>query len=652
MTACSCAGWRRRRSSSNSAASSSAATPSRPAGAAQRRVWQPQPVRPYRRRHQRQQQLSHRPRPGCTPRPRPRTPRRPAARTTSSTARRPLIFDAVYKWAPGGNPVDTNFMLQGEFFADHDDGQFDSLPTMPAGRPAGMPRRSTSSCRAGGSGCATTSSTATTQPDCWPAARSTAMGITPRAASAMIEYDTSEFGRFRAAIQPRLVARHARRPSDPAIHHQPRPARRAPLLGSRHDPLNDLARPVGCWPSSRCLLRARPRAALQVFACEPEWGALASEIGGDKVNVFAATTGVRTRTRSRPARRLIAKARTADLVGLHRRRTGDRLAADDPAPGRQRPIAAGRPGLFRGDQLCAPAGEADPARPRRGRHPRRRQPAHPDRPAQHAPVGKALADRFAELDPANAAAYRAREPDLRDRWAAAMQRWQQQAAPLRGMTIAVAITRAGSIWRTGLACARRRARAQARRAAEQPVPRPTRRANCRPASVRGVIYAAYEDPRALGIRRRSASASPAIMLPFTVGGTDQAKDLFGLFDDTINRLVQGLRRRSAGARRRALHPAAGLPRRAVGAGDPCAARPAGAGPRHRLHRPGHRAGGGPRRHRRRRDGLGAAGLVGADQRRRGGPAERRLAVVERATLRGVAGGADRRPVRGRRLRRD
>jgi zinc/manganese transport system substrate-binding protein len=27
------------------------------------------------------------------------------------------------------------------------------------------------------------------------------------------------------------------------------------------------------------------------------------------------------------------------------------------------------------------------------------------------------------------------------------------------------------------------------------------------------------------------------MLPFTVGGTDKAKDLFGLFDDTIERLV-------------------------------------------------------------------------------------------------------------------
>jgi zinc/manganese transport system substrate-binding protein len=28
------------------------------------------------------------------------------------------------------------------------------------------------------------------------------------------------------------------------------------------------------------------------------------------------------------------------------------------------------------------------------------------------------------------------------------------------------------------------------------------------------------------------------MLPFTVGGTPKAKDLFGLFDDTIERLLK------------------------------------------------------------------------------------------------------------------
>ena len=32
------------------------------------------------------------------------------------------------------------------------------------------------------------------------------------------------------------------------------------------------------------------KAAINVFACEPEWGSLAKEIGGDKVTVKNATT--------------------------------------------------------------------------------------------------------------------------------------------------------------------------------------------------------------------------------------------------------------------------------------------------------------------------------------------------------------------------
>ena len=56
------------------------------------------------------------------------------------------------------------------------------------------------------------------------------------------------------------------------------------------------------------------RAALTVFSCEPEWAALAGEIGGDRVKVFSATTAMQDphRIQARPS--LIAKARGADLL--------------------------------------------------------------------------------------------------------------------------------------------------------------------------------------------------------------------------------------------------------------------------------------------------------------------------------------------------
>src|SRR5260370_41366315 len=55
-------------------------------------------------------------------------------------------------------------------------------------------------------------------------------------------------------------------------------------------------------------------AALNVFACEPEWGALAQELGGDRVAVFSATTALQDphRIEARPS--LIARIRNADLV--------------------------------------------------------------------------------------------------------------------------------------------------------------------------------------------------------------------------------------------------------------------------------------------------------------------------------------------------
>jgi zinc/manganese transport system substrate-binding protein len=55
-------------------------------------------------------------------------------------------------------------------------------------------------------------------------------------------------------------------------------------------------------------------AAVNVFACEPEWASLAQELGGDKVSVVSATTARQDphHIEARPS--LIARMRAADLV--------------------------------------------------------------------------------------------------------------------------------------------------------------------------------------------------------------------------------------------------------------------------------------------------------------------------------------------------
>src|SRR5436309_651965 len=57
--------------------------------------------------------------------------------------------------------------------------------------------------------------------------------------------------------------------------------------------------------------------------------------------------------------------------------------------------------------------------------------------------------------------------------------------------------------------------------------------------VKMVIRAAYQSDRAsLWIAERAKIN--VVVLPFTVGGDDAAKDLFSLFDDTIQRLLKGI----------------------------------------------------------------------------------------------------------------
>src|SRR6188474_2427745 len=95
------------------------------------------------------------------------------------------------------------------------------------------------------------------------------------------------------------------------------------------------------------LLAAAPAgAALNIFACTPEWGALSKEIGGDKANVYVATTALQDphRVEARPS--LIARARSAHLVVC----TGAELEIGwlplvQSQSGNPK-LQAGRPGLF------------------------------------------------------------------------------------------------------------------------------------------------------------------------------------------------------------------------------------------------------------------------------------------------------------------
>jgi zinc/manganese transport system substrate-binding protein len=53
---------------------------------------------------------------------------------------------------------------------------------------------------------------------------------------------------------------------------------------------------------------------------------------------------------------------------------------------------------------------------------------------------------------------------------------------------------------------------------------------------KAVMRSAYNDPRPAEFIAQRAKI-PAVVLPYTIGGTEKAKDLFSLYDDTIARLL-------------------------------------------------------------------------------------------------------------------
>src|SRR5262249_187061 len=149
-----------------------------------------------------------------------------------------------------------------------------------------------------------------------------------------------------------------------------------------------------------------------------------------------------------------------------------------------------------------------------------------------------LAQRFAQLDPTNAQTYQTRQADFERRWNEALARWATRAAPLRGVSIVV--QHHSWPYMLGWLGVRDVVALEPRPG----VPRPAgyraqvlQRLQTTPA--RFVIRAAYEDPRSGDFINQRAHI-PAVTLPFTVGGTAGATNLFTLYDDTITRLLSGL----------------------------------------------------------------------------------------------------------------
>ncbi len=278
------------------------------------------------------------------------------------------------------------------------------------------------------------------------------------------------------------------------------------------------------------------RAELEIFACEPEWAALATELGGNLVSAESATTPQQDPhyIQARPS--LIAKMRRAALVIC----TGADLEVGWlPLLLRQAGNAAVQPGqpgsMTAADYVDMLDKPASVDRSLGDIHPYGNPHIQTD-PRNIGKVAAALAERLATLDSANAATYRARFQDFDARWRAAVERWTAAVAPLKGKQIVthhkgwvyletwVGLTEVGNLEaKPGLP------------------PSAAHLADLldllKGKPVAAIVRSVYEDVKASEWLAGRTSI-PAIVLPHTVGSVPGADDLFGMFDVTVKTLVE------------------------------------------------------------------------------------------------------------------
>ncbi len=271
--------------------------------------------------------------------------------------------------------------------------------------------------------------------------------------------------------------------------------------------------------------------ALEVFACEPEWGALVKELAGENASLTVAITAFQDphRLQARPS--LIAATRRADLLIC----TGADLEigwlplllrrAGNPN------IQPGRPGYFMAaDYVRKLEIPVLVDRSQGDIHPQGNPHIHLN-PNNISRIAVKLAERLSVLDPANESDYIGRLQKFQDRWETATAGWEERGEILSGLRL-VSHHRGFSYLADWLdldivATLERMpgippSAAHLASLLEQLSPNP-------PAAVVRTPYA-NEKPSLWLTERLDVKA---LRLPYTVNVADQPVDLFALFDMTL-----------------------------------------------------------------------------------------------------------------------
>jgi zinc/manganese transport system substrate-binding protein len=280
-------------------------------------------------------------------------------------------------------------------------------------------------------------------------------------------------------------------------------------------------------------------AELRIFACEPEWSALAEEIGGGLVKVASATNALQDPhyIEARPS--LISKVRKADLVIC----SGAQLEigwlplllnkANNPD------VLPGKDGFLEASSFVRRLDIPDSVDRAQGDMHPQGNPHVQMNPHNILAISSELSRRMTLLDPANEREYTQRTEDFQSRWQAAIEAWEKRALSLSGRRV-VCHHKSWVYLEDWL-----NLEEVATLEAVPGIP-PTTAHLSELLALLGtdgtgadrIIRAPFQSDKA-SLWLEGRTGIPAVMLPLTVGGSEGAQDLFSLFDDILDRLLEG-----------------------------------------------------------------------------------------------------------------
>ena len=282
------------------------------------------------------------------------------------------------------------------------------------------------------------------------------------------------------------------------------------------------------------LLSPSIQADLTVFACEPEWGAVAKEVAPG-ATIFEATTALQDphQIQARPG--LISKLHKADIAfcsgaGLE---AGWLPALQKKAANPK--IQDGKPGLLFAARQVETIEKHDHVSPMMGDiHPEGNPHLHFD-PYRLLQVAKVFSERVSVIDPSTESSYSKNFAQFADRWNQRISHWEKKAQPLRGMKVVayhsnfnylfqwLGIDMVGDLEpKPGLPPSDYHLASLLK--------------TTRTTTVDAIIYASYQDGRKAKSLGEKANI-PVIQLPFSVGNTDENKTLDDLYNTLINQLL-------------------------------------------------------------------------------------------------------------------